>query len=79
MKLSLTIWTITAIALVSWITYTALNTPVVTLSHNTYTRADYLSDGHASSDELERISCVKVEPVGTCNDLPKKFTIIWSK
>lgn len=75
------VWTLTAAALVTWIAYAGLTTPIVTLSNEAYQKADYLSDEHASNAELIAASCVKVEPAsaGHCGKLPKKYGITWSK
>lgn len=75
------IWTVTAMALSVWIVYTAISIPIVTLSRSAWLEADYITDQHATTDELSATSCVKVEPpaAGDCGRLPKRYSIVWSQ
>ena len=51
----------------------------VTISHAEWLKADYLSDEHASYEELVKASCVKVEPAGSCDSIPYKHILIRGK
>lgn len=73
------IWTATAITLAVWVAHIALSTPTVTLSHSAWLQADYLSDQHAPESELIAASCVSVDPVGDCNNLPSRYYTTWGE
>ena len=51
----------------------------VTVSHTEWLKTDYLSDEHASYEELVKASCVKVEPAGSCDFIPRKHILIRGK
>ena len=75
------LYTAAALAIAGWIIHSAANTPLVTLSHSEWSKADYLEDGHAPLSYMLAVSCMKVEPetAGTCASLPKKYDITWSQ
>ena len=85
-KLTLTVIVLGVIALgaasgllIAHIVLQIKTTYMVTISHAEWLKADYLSDEHASYEELVKASCVKVEPAGSCDSIPYKHILIRGK